>query len=98
MIRQLVHFFPMIKFDMVFFDHEKKEYYNDLKLLEEHLLSQQHVLIADNVIVFKINDYYDYIIDNPKYKTVIYDTNLEYNDNHDTQIYKDGIIISVAKN
>src|SRR5208283_2904884 len=51
-----------VKFDLVFLDHDKKEYFPDLLLLEsKNLLNDKCVLVADNVLVFKINDYYSYV-------------------------------------
>jgi catechol O-methyltransferase len=87
-------------FDLVFFDHAKDCYYKDLLLLEEtQLLSSKCVLVADNVVVFHINDYLDHVKDNKKYDTKLIYTSLEYNskDANDKQVHEDGIVISKKK-
>jgi catechol O-methyltransferase len=85
---------PSIKFDLVFFDHDKKCYYSDLLLLEQlNLLDKQVKLIADNVIVFNIKKYYDYVR-TEKFKTQVHYTNLEFNCDKDEEIYKDGVVVS----
>jgi len=77
------------KFDLVFLDHDKKRYYPDLLLLESNgLLNPGCTLVADNVIVFNINDYYNYV--KQKYPTTVHNTHLEYDNNS----YEDGVIIS----
>lgn len=85
-----------IKFDLVFIDHEKVCYYKDLLLLEKHnLLDKNVVLVADNVIVFTINDYRNYVMDKNKFNTQIHYTKLEYNDKSlDKTVYEDGVIVS----
>jgi catechol O-methyltransferase len=88
-----------IKFDLVFLDHDKKCYYVDLITLEQkNLLNKDIVLVADNVIVFKIMNYYNYVTNKNKFKTEIFLTNLEYNnETTDSQIHKDGILVSRYK-
>jgi len=80
-----------VKFDLVFLDHDKKQYFPDLLLLESNdMLSSGCTLVADNVIVFNISDYYDYVKDTKKFTTKVYNTNLEYDEGD----YKDGIVVS----
>lgn len=85
-----------IKFDLVFIDHEKNCYYDDLLLLEKNeLLAKNVFLVADNVIVFKIDNYYNYVMNKHFFDTQIYYTNLEYNNETiDNKVYKDGILVS----
>ena len=79
------------KFDVVFFDHAKERYYSDLLLLEKlGLIGTGTLLIADNVIVFKINDYLNHVNNGKQYTTHLVYTNLEYCDH-----IKDGVAISV---
>lgn len=82
-------------FDAVFFDHKKKQYHPDLLLLELHnLVNKQTTLIADNVIVFNINEYLDYVSDKTKFDTTVQYTKLEYNSENDKEVYTDGIIVT----
>jgi catechol O-methyltransferase len=84
-----------IVFDAVFFDHEKKQYHPDLLLLEEHgLVGKQTTLIADNVIVFNIHEYLNYVSDKNKFVTTIKYTKLEYNSEKDKEVYTDGVVVS----
>ena len=81
-----------MKFDLVFIDHAKNRYFPDLLLLEHYnLLSDRIVIVADNVIVFNIQDYESYVEKN--YDTHTLFTNLEYDDGK----YKDGVVISRKK-
>lgn len=83
-----------IKFDLVFFDHAKDAYYEDLLQLEKlDLLNKPCSLVADNVIVFKINNYLNHVQQNENLETTMYHTNLEY----DHGKYKDGVVISRTK-
>lgn len=84
-----------LKFDFVFLDHDKKQYLTDLLLLEKHnLLLNNTVFVADNVIIFDIKNYKDYVCDTSKFISKIYYTNLEYNNNNDHTVHADGIIVS----
>lgn len=87
--------YPGLIFEAVFFDHAKREYYPDLLILESlELIGKFTILIADNVIVFKIKEYLDYVQNKEKFKTTIEYTNLEYNSTNDKKVMTDGIVIS----
>jgi catechol O-methyltransferase len=92
---------PNIKdvvFDAVFFDHAKRQYYSDLLSLEKlGLVDLRTTLIADNVIVFNISDYRQYVEDSGKFNTVIKYTNVEYNNENDAKVMTDGVVISTYK-
>ena len=82
------------KFDLVFIDHDKSAYYPDLLSLEKlELVAKNTHLVADNVVIFKINDYLNHVRTSGKYNTSLYETNLEYDDGK----YKDGVEVSVMK-
>jgi catechol O-methyltransferase len=55
--------------DAVFIDHAKDYYLSDLLLLENsNLLSEGALIMADNVLVFKLQKYLDHIDNSGKYK------------------------------
>lgn len=86
------------KVDMVFIDHDKKMYLNDLLLIEKRgLLHKDSVVVADNVIIFKINDYLDHVRNSGLYSSSVnHLSTLEYDDsNLEERI--DGIEVSVWK-
>lgn len=99
MIERLQIYFASVKFDLVFLDHDKKSYYPDLLIAEKHnVLNPGAVLVADNVIVFKINDYLDYVQNKDRFDTTIYKTKLEYNNlKNDDKVYEDGVVVSQYK-
>lgn len=86
------------KIDMVFIDHDKKAYLPDLLLIEKHgLLHSGSVVVADNVIVFKINDYLDHIRKSGLYNSSVnHLATLEYDDSNLAERV-DGIEVSVWK-
>ena len=50
------------KFDFIFIDHWKDLYLKDLKTLEENdLIKSNAWIFADNVILFNLEDYLDYV-------------------------------------
>jgi len=64
------------KFDFVFIDAEKKQYFSYIKLLEKHgLLSPDAVVLADNVKIFagEMKKYLDYVRESGKYRNKHYD-------------------------
>lgn len=80
------------KFDLVFFDHSKRDYYPDLLKLENlNLVGTGSILVADNVVIFQIDDYMNYVYDADKFLTILHESNLEYC--HETK--KDGVVVSV---
>eukprot|EP00877_Chromochloris_zofingiensis_P013553 jgi/Chrzof1/8451/Cz03g11030.t1 len=84
------------QFDLVFIDHVKQEYYNDLQRIEQNgLLREGTVVVADNVVIFgdDVKDYLDHARNSGRYKssklhlaTVEYDT--ERPDGVEVSIYK----------
>ena len=81
------------KYDFIFIDHWKDLYLKDLKLLEEYnLIEKDAWIFADNVILFNLEDYLDYVRTSSKYISKFIPTNREYSKNH-----PDGIEISIFK-
>lgn len=79
------------KFDMVFLDGTKEEYFKYLKLVEKNL-EKGAVVVADNVGVFKTSmyDYLEYVRNSGPYNSRTLETELEFNSNT-----KDAIEISI---
>jgi catechol O-methyltransferase len=79
------------KFDMVFLDATKEDYFNYLRLLERNL-KKGSVVVADNVGIFEksMNDYLDYVRNSRQYESRTIQTELEFNEN-----VKDAIEISI---
>jgi len=90
---------PMLKdrgidtVDVVFIDHEKSLYLSDLLLIEEYgLLHEGSLVIADNVIVFKLDDYLHHVRQSGHYsKSTIHMAHVEYSE------VEDGVEVSVYK-
>ena len=82
------------KYDFIFIDHWKDLYLKDLKTLEENKLIKDNAWIfADNVILFNLEDYLDYVRSSPKYKSKFTPAKREYSKSH-----PDGVEISIFKN
>lgn len=80
-------------FDFIFIDHDGSAYLHDLKLLEQYgLIQSGTMIVADNVIYPGAPNYLHYIRNNPNYKTRLYESTLEYNDD-----VRDGVEISVRR-
>ncbi|MFZ0510236.1 MAG: class I SAM-dependent methyltransferase, partial [Candidatus Nitrosopolaris sp.] len=79
------------KFDMVFLDATKEEYFKYLKLVEKNL-KKGAIVIADNVGIFEkfMYDYLEYVRNSGWYKSTTLQTELEFNEN-----VKDAIEISI---
>ncbi|GAB4818177.1 hypothetical protein N2152v2_005223 [Parachlorella kessleri] len=69
-----------VSFDLVLIDHDKTLYLPDLLLLEKlGLLHKGTVVVADNVGLFQINDYIDYVRQSGKYSSsTSYEATVEY--------------------
>ena len=81
------------KYDFIFIDHWKELYLQDLKALEENnLLKNNAWVFADNVILFNLEDYLDYVRSSSKYNSKFVPTKREYSKSH-----PDGVEISVYK-
>ena len=82
------------KYDFIFIDHWKDLYLKDLKSLEENDLIEHNAWIfADNVILFNLEDYLDYVRSSPKYTSKFIPAKREYSKSH-----PDGVEISIFTN
>jgi len=82
------------KYDFIFIDHWKDLYLKDLKTLEENDLIEDNAWIfADNVILFNLEDYLNYVRSSPKYTSKFIPAKREYSKSH-----PDGVEISIFKN
>ena len=79
------------KFDMVFLDGTKEEYFKYLKLVEKNL-EKGAVVVADNVGIFEtsMRDYLEYVRNSGRYNSKVLETELEFDSNT-----KDAIEISI---
>jgi len=68
------------KFDMVFLDGIKEEYFKYLKIIEMNL-EKGTVIVADNVGIFEtyMYDYLEYVRNSGRYKGTVLETQLEFN-------------------
>ena len=81
------------QYDFVFIDHWKDLYLKDLQLLEQFgLLKQGAWVFADNVVLFNLEDYLDYVRTSPNYESKFIPTLREYSKSH-----PDGVEISRYK-
>jgi catechol O-methyltransferase len=81
------------QYDFIFIDHWKDLYLKDLKMLEKYnLLKKDAWVFADNVILFNLEEYLEYVRTSPNYKSKFIPTLREYSKNH-----PDGIEISIFK-
>ena len=68
-------------FDLVFIDHWKDLYLPDLRRLESHgLLRPGSVVVADNVGLFDVSDYLDYVRSGGRYESRNVASTVEYRD------------------
>eukprot|EP01100_Stratorugosa_tubuloviscum_P013772 TRINITY_DN708_c1_g1_i1.p1 TRINITY_DN708_c1_g1~~TRINITY_DN708_c1_g1_i1.p1 ORF type:complete len:231 (-),score=108.62 TRINITY_DN708_c1_g1_i1:880-1572(-) len=79
--------------DLVFIDHSKKDYLPDLLRIEQAgLLRSGSVIVADNVVVFGINDFLQHIQSSGKYSNQeMFYASLEYDKSNK---HKDGVSVS----
>ncbi len=81
------------QYDFVFIDHWKDLYLKDLQLLEQFgLLKQGAWVFADNVVLFNLEEYLDYVRSSPDFKSEFIPTMREYSKSH-----PDGVEISKYK-
>ena len=81
------------QYDFVFIDHWKDLYLKDLQLLEQFgLLKQGAWVFADNVVLFNLEDYLNYVRSSPDFKSEFIPTMREYSKSH-----PDGVEISKYK-
>jgi catechol O-methyltransferase len=68
-------------FDFVFLDHWKDLYLPDLRRLEQHgCLRRGSVVVADNVALFDVTPYLDYVRSSGRYDSVGHASTVEYMD------------------
>jgi len=85
------------KIDMVFIDHDKTKYLSDLLLIEQSgLLHPGSVVVADNVIIFHIDDYLDHVRSDKYSTSTLHLSTLEYDDSNKEEMI-DGIEVSIWK-
>ena len=78
------------KFDFVFIDHWKEAYLTDLKLLiENNCLNDGAIIFADNIVLFHLEDYLEFVRTNPNFESKFIPTLREYSSSH-----PDGIEVS----
>jgi len=78
--------------DLVFIDHDKASYLDDLKLLEKYnILRRGTVVVADNVVYHGIQTYLDHVRNSGLYSSVLYKATLEYHNE------PDGVEVSIYK-
>ena len=82
------------KYDFVFLDHWKDEYLSDLKTIQRQgLLNDKAVIFADNVVLFKMDDYLSYVRNSSTFESKFISTMREY-----SKTQPDGIEISIFNN
>lgn len=86
------------KVDLCFIDHAKAAYCPDLILIEtSNLFHRGSVVVADNVIIFKIDDYLDHVKNSGLYSSSeTFLSTLEYDDS-ELKERIDGIEVSIWK-
>jgi predicted O-methyltransferase YrrM len=75
---------PTFKFDLVFLDAAKSEYFQYLKQLEtNNIIKENAIVIADNVKLYEneMADYLKYVRNAGVYKSQTTETTLEFNKN-----------------
>ena len=78
-------------YDFVFIDHWKDLYLSDLKLLEASgLLKKGAWIFADNVVLFNLEDYLDYVRTSDQFNSKFIPALREYSSSH-----PDGVEISI---
>lgn len=81
------------KFDLIFLDATKTEYFKYLRLAEKYgLLNSRAVVIADNVLIYEneMKDYLDYVRHSGNYTSRTTETTLEFSKN-----VKDALEVSI---
>ena len=74
---------------MVLFDHHKKYYLSDLRHLKAfNVLTDDCIIVADNMLRPKAEEYLNYFKDSTEYESVLYHSFTEYTD------FADGMLIS----
>jgi catechol O-methyltransferase len=81
------------KYDFVFLDHWKDEYLSDLKTIQSlGLLNDGAIILADNVVLFNMEDYLSYVRNSLVFESKFISTKREY-----SKTEPDGIEISIFK-
>jgi catechol O-methyltransferase len=82
------------KFDLVFLDAIKRDYFKYLRLIEDkNLMRQTAVVIADNVVLYEdeMRDYLEYVRNSGRYQSRTTETTLEF-----TKNVRDALEISIS--
>ena len=82
------------KFDLVFLDAIKRDYFKYLRLIEDKNLIRQNVtVIADNVVLYEdeMKDYLEYVRNSGRYQSRTTETTLEF-----TKNVRDALEISIS--
>ena len=85
---------------LLFIDHDKRQYLPDLKTIEgEGLLQTNAVVVADNVVVFGLQEYFQYVRDphGPFKSSQLFEDTIEYATSESEREQKDGIEVSIHK-
>lgn len=85
---------------LLFIDHDKRQYLPDLKTIEgEGLLRTNAVVVADNVVVFGLDEYFEYVRDTegPFKSSQLFEDTIEYANSESEREQKDGIEVSIHK-
>ena len=88
------------RIDVLFIDHDKARYREDLVVLEESedsLIQAGSIVVADNVLSFgkPLDDYLAHVRDPAKYsKSTLYESFVEYADSEEPE-FQDGVEISI---
>ena len=78
------------QYDFIFIDHWKEAYLHDLKLLIQHdCLNDGAIVFADNIVLFHLEDYLNFVRTSPRFTSKFIPTLREYSSSH-----PDGIEIS----
>ena len=79
-----------MQYDFIFIDHWKEAYLHDLKLLIQHdCLNDGAIVFADNIVLFHLEDYLNFVRTSPRFTSKFIPTLREYSSSH-----PDGIEIS----
>ena len=78
------------QYDFIFIDHWKEAYLHDLKLLIQHdCLNDGAIVFADNIVLFHLEDYLNFVRTSPRFTSKFIPTLREYSSSH-----PDGVEIS----
>lgn len=85
---------------LLFIDHDKRQYLSDLKTIEAAgLLSTNAVVVADNVVMFGLTEYFAYVRDpsGPFKSSQLFESTIEYATTDKERENIDGIEVSIHR-